>query len=50
MMMGLAIAHEIRNQVVFTNQPIAVNPTCNFDFERQESKSALGVGSKITVV
>lgn len=50
MMMGLAIAHHIREQVVFTNQPIAINQTHNFSFERESKKSAYGLGSKITVV
>lgn len=50
MMMGLAIAHHIREQVVFTNQPIAINQTHNFSFEREAKKSAYGLGSRITVV
>lgn len=34
MMMGLAIAHHIRDQVVFLNAPIEVNPRYSFDIER----------------
>ena len=34
MMMGLAIAHEIREQVVFINEPIIANPQYNFNIER----------------
>ena len=33
-MMGLAIAHHIRDQVVFTEDPIIVSPQTNFDIER----------------
>lgn len=33
-MMGLAIAHEVREQVVFVNEPIEVNPMYQFDIER----------------
>ena len=36
MMMGLAIAHHIREQVVFNNEPIFVSPQYQFSFERQE--------------
>ena len=34
-MMGLAIAHEIREQVVFLNEPINVQPQYHFTIERQ---------------
>ncbi len=34
MMMGLAIAHHIREQVVFVNEPIQVNPQYNFNLEK----------------
>ena len=34
MMMGLAIAHHIREQVVFINEPIEVSPMYGFDIER----------------
>ena len=33
MMMGLAIAHHIRDQVVFINEPIKVSPQYGFDIE-----------------
>ena len=33
-MMGLAIAHHIRDQVVFLNEPIEVNPRYGFNVER----------------
>ena len=33
-MMGLAVAHEIRDQVVFTEDPIIVGPQTNFNVER----------------
>ena len=33
MMMGLAIAHHIRDQVVFLNEPIKVSPQYGFDIE-----------------
>ena len=33
-MMGLAIAHEIRDQVVFINEPIIVNPQHHFNIEK----------------
>ena len=34
MMMGLAIAHHIREQVVFLNEPIEVNPQYSFNIEK----------------
>ena len=34
-MMGLAIAHHIREQVVFAEEPIIVNPQYHFSIERQ---------------
>ena len=34
MMMGLAIAHHIRDQVVFINQPIFVNPQHHFNVQK----------------
>ena len=34
-MMGLAIAHQIREQVVFPNEVIYVNPRYNFDSEKK---------------
>lgn len=33
-MMGLAIAHEVREQVVFINEPIEVNPQYHFNVEK----------------
>lgn len=48
-MMGLAIAHHIREQVVFNNEPIIVNPMYNFDFERANGTQR-DYGEKITVV
>ena len=35
-MMGLAIAHQIREQVVFIQEPINVNPRYGFNLERAE--------------
>jgi hypothetical protein len=34
MMMGLAIAHHIRDQVIFLNEPIEVNPQYRFNIEK----------------
>lgn len=47
-MMSLAIAHQIREQVVFTNEPIEVNPQYQFSFERQEEY--YDYGDQIVVV
>ena len=33
-MMGLAIAYEIRNQVVFSEEPVTVNPQYHFNIEK----------------
>ena len=38
-MMGLAIAHEVREQVVFINEPIEVNPVYRFDIEKMRMPS-----------
>jgi phage terminase large subunit len=46
-MMGLAIAHQIREQVVFTNRPINVMPSYNFNREKPMQRDK---GSRITVV
>ena len=46
-MMCLAIAHEIRSQVVFTNEPIIVPSQYNFSTEKPESHDW---GDTITVV
>lgn len=48
-MMGLAIAHEIRDQVVFTQDIINVKPTMNFSFER-ENERQYDYGEDITIV
>jgi hypothetical protein len=47
MMMGLAIAHHIREQVVFVNEPIEMYPHFNFDMEKQ---SYTDFGEDIVVV
>ena len=48
-MMGLAIAHHIREQVVFVNEPIVVNPQYHFNVERA-SERAYDYGEQITIV
>lgn len=48
-MMGLAIAHEIRDQVVFTKDVINVGPRYNFEFERQGA-TYQDSGGKIVVI
>ena len=48
-MMGLAIAHQIREQVVFVNDPITVNPQYNFNLERQH-QTQYDYGESIVVV
>ena len=48
-MMGLAIAHHIREQVVFVNKPIIVNPQTHFNIERT-SQTYKDYGEKITIV
>ena len=48
-MMGLAIAHQIREQVVFINEPIIVNPHYNFNAERTNT-TQYDYGEEITVV
>lgn len=47
-MMGLAIAHQIREQVVFDNEPIVVNPQYQFSFEKKEEN--YDYGDQIVVV
>lgn len=47
-MMGLAIAHQVRDQVVFTNEPIQVQPRYNFEFEKKYTQ--MDYGDKITVI
>ncbi|MBO5967838.1 MAG: hypothetical protein J6S14_04995 [Clostridia bacterium] len=49
MMMGLAIAHHIREQVVFINEPIAVPPHYSFGFERERDNTR-DYGEKIVVI
>ena len=41
-MMSLAIAHQIREQVVFDNEPILVNPQYQFSFEKEEEYNDYG--------
>jgi phage terminase large subunit len=48
-LMGLAIAHHIREQVVFLNEPIVVNPYPQFSAERQW-QTQYDYGEEITVV
>jgi hypothetical protein len=49
MMMALAIAHQIREQVVFDNEPIITYPHHNFSVER-ENETMVDYGERITVV
>ena len=49
MMMGLAIAHDIRSQVVFINEPINVNPKYHFNVERERA-TQYDYGETITIV
>jgi phage terminase large subunit len=49
MMMGLAIAHDIRSQVVFTNEPIHMNPKYHFNVERERT-TGYDYGETITIV
>ena len=49
LMMGLAIAHEIRSQVVFTNEPINVPPQTHFNIEKQYD-TQYDYGETITIV
>lgn len=48
-MMGLAIAHEIRDQVVFVNEPIEVNPQHHFNVEKRYD-TAYDWGESMTIV
>lgn len=48
-MMGLAIAHEIRQQVVFINEPITPNPRYSFNLEREE-ETHYDYGETINVI
>ena len=49
LMMGLAIAHDIRNQVVFINEPINMNPKYHFSLERERA-TGYDYGEVITIV
>ena len=49
-MMGVAIAYEVREQVVFPIDPIKVDPFFNFTHERTANHNASGFGDTITVV
>jgi phage terminase large subunit len=49
MMMGLAIAHHIREQVVFSNEPIVPQNQYQFDFQRQAAKQ-YDYGETITII
>ena len=49
MMMGLAIAHHIREQVVFVNEPIEVNPQYHFNVEKY-TQVQYDYGESMTIV
>ena len=49
MMMGLAIAHHIRDHVVFINEPITINPQYRFNVERNYQQQ-YDYGETITIV
>ena len=49
MMMGLAIAHHIRDQVVFLNEPIEVRPQYRFNIERM-SQVQYDYGEAISII
>ena len=48
-MMGLAIAHHIREQVVFINEPINVAPQYHFGIEK-ENEAVYDYGEQMTVI
>lgn len=48
-MMGLAIAHQIKDQVVFINEPITVSPQTHFNVEKHY-QSQYDYGEEITIV
>ena len=48
-MMGLAIAHHVREQVVFDNEAMYVNPNYSFDVERMQQQQ-YDYGETITVI
>ena len=49
MMMGLAIAHHIRDQVVFINEPINVQPQYHFNIEKHQ-QTQHDYGERIVVI
>jgi hypothetical protein len=50
MMMGLAIAHHIREQVVFPNDVIEIVPKREFAVEQKVMDVDFDVGSYITII
>ena len=48
-LMGLAIAHEVREQVVFINTPIEVSPIYRFNVEKRNS-TQYDYGEQITII
>jgi phage terminase large subunit len=48
-MMGLAIAHQIKDQVVFINEPIRIHPQTNFNSEKQ-NQVRHDYGNKRTII
>jgi phage terminase large subunit len=48
-MMGLAIAHHIREQVIFNDETMYVNPQYNFNVERMQHEYK-EVGEQITII
>ena len=49
MMMGLAIAHHIRDQVVFLNEPIIVPQQYHFNTERR-TETQYDFGEEISII
>ena len=47
--MGLAIAHEIKSQVVFYQEPIVVSPQYHFNVQRQQ-ETAYDWGEEISII
>lgn len=48
-MMALAIAHHIREQVIFMEEPIVVNPQYHFNIEKQ-NETVYDYGESLTVI
>ena len=48
-MMALAIAHPIRDQVIFLEEPIVVNPQYHFSVERM-NEAVYDYGEQMTVI